>query len=369
MGLDLADTGKLDEALACEAKAVAAAERAARAEPADSEYGQLLVVAVSNLGEVQARVNRPEEALASFARAAGLGEKLVRDNPDMANYTMTLMHNYTTLGDGPQRLSRLDEALATFSRGAATGEALAARTPGVPEYELELVKSLGGLGGVQQLLGRPEARATFRRGLEITGRLAHDNPGVLDYAHYQATFEESLGWVRHGLGQEEEAAHFTRALALRERLVKDKPDVLVYADNLARLLASVPSPQLRDAARAVALARPTVARTPDDPEFQCTLGVALYRNGDPRGAVDALSRAPARTAMAVTPLITPARKKRTPARSAPAHGKDGNVSLALGKAAGFCAHCCAKRAHPPLRPRVREKLPRTVVSPCEIREK
>ena len=87
------------------------------------------------------------------------------------------------------------------------------------------------------------------------------------------------------VGRESDAAEpFGKALDLEEE------DTSVN-NALAWFLATNPEPCLRDAARAVRLAKKVVAARPEAPTCRNTLGVAYYRSGDDRAAVAALEKA------------------------------------------------------------------------------
>ncbi|HEX5269196.1 MAG TPA: protein kinase [Gemmataceae bacterium] len=108
-----------------------------------------------------------------------------------------------------------------------------------------------------------------------------------------------LSATLHRLGAAEDAEPVDRtALALSERLVKEFPDTPSYREvlgesqnNLAWLLATGTSPQHRDPAQAVLLAKKAVVFRPEDGNVWNTLGVAHYYAGDPRAAAEALEKA------------------------------------------------------------------------------
>ena len=61
--------------------------------------------------------------------------------------------------------------------------------------------------------------------------------------------------------------------------------------NLAWFLVTSPEPCLRDAARALRLAKKAVTARPESANYRNTLGVAYYRSGDDRAAVAELEKA------------------------------------------------------------------------------
>jgi uncharacterized protein HemY len=62
-------------------------------------------------------------------------------------------------------------------------------------------------------------------------------------------------------------------------------------DTRAWFLATCPDPQLRDARRAIQLAKRATALAPRERSFWVTLGAAHYRAGNWQDAVDALGKA------------------------------------------------------------------------------
>ena len=68
------------------------------------------------------------------------------------------------------------------------------------------------------------------------------------------------------------------------------PSQAAAHDFPAWLLATCPDPKFRDAPRAVTLAQRAVELAPDDGHCWNTLGVAHYRAGDWKAAVDALTK-------------------------------------------------------------------------------
>src|SRR5262249_14963717 len=69
-----------------------------------------------------------------------------------------------------------------------------------------------------------------------------------------------------------------------------KPDYFGPRSNLAWLLATCPDPKLRDGPRAVEHAKKAVELRPQDANEWNNLGVAYYRVGDWKAAVEALEK-------------------------------------------------------------------------------
>jgi serine/threonine protein kinase/tetratricopeptide (TPR) repeat protein len=84
---------------------------------------------------------------------------------------------------------------------------------------------------------------------------------------------------------------YEQTLALRKaRPGLDHPDTQASMNSLARLLATSSDPKVRNASRAVELARQAVELAPKVGHYWNTLGVAHYRGGDRQAAVAALEK-------------------------------------------------------------------------------
>ena len=85
-------------------------------------------------------------------------------------------------------------------------------------------------------------------------------------------------------------AHWKDVLADLCKSVELEPDNGVALNNLAWLLANCPEREFRDAGRAVGLAKRAVELSPEAGYLQNTLGVALFRDGQERAAIEALQK-------------------------------------------------------------------------------
>jgi WD40 repeat protein/serine/threonine protein kinase len=73
-------------------------------------------------------------------------------------------------------------------------------------------------------------------------------------------------------------------------ITKEKAEQALELNNQAWPLAAHPDPIRRDPARAVTLAKKAIGLCPQEPQLWNTLGVAQYRTGDWRAAIEALTR-------------------------------------------------------------------------------
>jgi serine/threonine protein kinase/Flp pilus assembly protein TadD len=84
--------------------------------------------------------------------------------------------------------------------------------------------------------------------------------------------------------------HDGAAAACDKALELAGPKNALVHNNLAWLLATCPDVKSRDPVQAVALAKRAVELAPNSGNYWNTLGTALYRTGDPKGAIAALKR-------------------------------------------------------------------------------
>jgi tetratricopeptide (TPR) repeat protein len=101
-----------------------------------------------------------------------------------------------------------------------------------------------------------------------------------------------LASVYAALGRDAEAAKLhEEVLAKRQaKLGPDHPDTIASLFKLARLLASSTDPKVRNASRAVELAKKAVESSPKGGHLWNALGIAQYRFGDHKAAIAALEK-------------------------------------------------------------------------------
>ena len=152
---------------------------------------------------------------------------------------------------------------------------------------------------------RTEAIEEFRQALKINPNSVEAHVNLGETLREQGKLTESIEECRQalkikpnfiearinlGLGL---AAQGKPAEALEEcgRALKIDPNHPQAINALAWVLATACDHSLRNPAEAVRLAQKAMELQPGDGTFQITLGVARYRTGDARGAIQALSKA------------------------------------------------------------------------------
>jgi tetratricopeptide (TPR) repeat protein len=264
LGHALQNQRKLDEAIACYQESI-------RLNPDDA-------IAHYNFGNILREQNKREAAVASYREA-------VRLKPDYSEAHCNL--GYTLAMQG-----KLADAIV------AHGEAI--------RLEPGLANAHVGLGNALREQNKLEAAvASYREAVRLEPGLAvaHFNLGIVLAA--QGKLDDAIvSWretVRHKPDFLD--AHFNQGVALQMRgkfgdaiaayreAVRLNPDEPMAQNNFAWILATCPDARLRHAAWAVEHARNAVKQMPDNSGFWNTLGVAQYRTGDWKAAVEALTKA------------------------------------------------------------------------------
>jgi serine/threonine protein kinase/tetratricopeptide (TPR) repeat protein len=115
-------------------------------------------------------------------------------------------------------------------------------------------------------------------------KLSPDHPTTLSTMHGLANTYAAVG--RH----DEAVKLYDETLELQKtKLNPDHPDTLSTMNKLAWLLATSSDPKVRNATRAVQLAKKAVELAPKEGGYRNTLGAAHYRAGDWKAAIAALN--------------------------------------------------------------------------------
>jgi serine/threonine protein kinase/tetratricopeptide (TPR) repeat protein len=341
LGSLLAATGQPRQAEPSDREALAVRQRLATEQPAVPEARWDLARSHLALGRVLVNLGRVREAETAFRKALSLCDKLHHDFPGVLAYQLELASALNSLGVVLQHGGQLEEAEKVHRLSLDHRLKLAAGQAEVPYYRFEL--ALGQrhlaillaesgrpaeaetatrqaidlmekltadfaavpeyrwlLAACRQLLGKlltgsgrlPEAEQAFAQAGPLAEQLVADFPAFPDYRQELASHHRGMGilWKTGGRPAEAERA-FRQALALRTKLATDCPEAPGFATELAWMLATCSAANLRDPARAVALATRVVEGEPHDADAWLSLGAARYRMADCQGAVSALEKA------------------------------------------------------------------------------
>jgi serine/threonine protein kinase/Flp pilus assembly protein TadD len=346
LGNVLAETGRSAEAETQFHKALEIQARLAADHPTVPQYRQEEALSACNLAILLARQN-PNAAQPYYQRALDLRSRLAADFPAIPQYRSELAEVHDKLGILLSGMQKQADAVQHFQRALELCSKLAADFPNELRYRKGLATVHGNLGcalltkepaAAKKYLGEAidvmerlavaeaavtshrrglahahhnlgvlldstgdwaEAEAHFRRAVELWTRLTDEVPTTDYFRYYLARNHQRLACLLHARGKRAEGTtHFNRALTLwlpfgaaplpEGANPAEGADML---EGLAFLFASCPELSLRDADRAVFLARKATACAPQRDKYWSTLGLTYYRAGDLGAARDALHRA------------------------------------------------------------------------------
>ena len=279
-------------------------------------------------------VGRPADARSSYGRAITLSEKLLAESPSSPEYVRTLAASLDCLAQLGGFSNASSETEQLYRRAIELEEKLVAGSPSVPAYRRRLAGSMNNLG--LHFLDRdpPQAEKLFRQAIAIADKLSADFPPAVEYLRTSAMARNNLGYLLEQMGRPAAAEQEYRSLvAMAEKQATDLTSAPVFQrelassyvrladlsllagrrieaedasrraiavleklldhesrNTLAWILATSPFPQLRDSQQAVKLAKQAVEQRPQHGEFWTTLGVAHYRAGEFKGAIEALEK-------------------------------------------------------------------------------
>jgi serine/threonine protein kinase/tetratricopeptide (TPR) repeat protein len=248
LGIALQFRNKLPEAIACFRKAI--------------ELGPRVANHYSNLGNALSEQKQLPEAIAAYYKASEID----------GNYAPA----YYNLGNALLYQKKLPEAIAAYNKAIETGGD---------------VRAYNGLGiALFEQKKLPEAIAAYNKAFEIEPEevIYYDN---LLKAHFE------LGQNLRSQGKLDDAiAELRQVVALQKK--KATPSAQVkYGFTLADLLndqawklVTAVDPKSRDPGRAIDLAQEARELAPNDAACWKTLGVAYYRAGNWKAAVEALEK-------------------------------------------------------------------------------
>ena len=143
------------------------------------------------------------------------------------------------------------------------------------------------LGDLWRQTGRPaEAEQVYRRAIALFEKLVAESPSVPDYQNGLASSNARLASLLQASGRRVEAEQeYRRAIALAEKLTDPEAQ-----NELSWALATSPNRGLHDSQLALRLAKKAVEQEPQAGGYWNTLGVAHYRVGDWKAAIEALEK-------------------------------------------------------------------------------
>lgn len=286
-------------------------ERLVQEYPENSGYRSQVAAVATTIGEL---ADDPAQAERLFRHGLAVVEQLVRDYPTHPDGQLHIAFTCSRLGYQLAGRGRGGEAREQLERAVPIWRTLTAGPGSHPEHLYMLGKSLTYLGELRALQDRTDetAWADLDEARTIFRRLATDHPdrmfqgltpvgttfaklGRLDDAItcYREAIRLSVGEPRTHLllaGCLIRSGDMAGARSAYLGAVAARPDDPECHNALAWFLATSTDERVRDPVGAAAAAKKAVELQPKTGAYWNTLGVALYRNGDWRGAAEALQK-------------------------------------------------------------------------------
>jgi tetratricopeptide (TPR) repeat protein/tRNA A-37 threonylcarbamoyl transferase component Bud32 len=286
LSLLLGDNARSVEAAQAARKAIAILTALA-AELPDSDSRQTLGAAHNSLG--LALHGRPKEAETAHRAAITLCEKLVAAFPQRSLHRGELARAYYGLGlaqaaqaQHPAAEQSFRQAIAIFQGDAPLDDSY---------FRFLHCGACRELARVLQSTGRnKEAETSYKHAIALGKKHVSDFPATAKYWQELAASYAGLGDLLEQ-GRDPQAWNVYRLAVThyQDALARD-PNHVTSLNSLAWLLAACPEAGCRDPARAVELAKKTLAMCPAEGSFWNTLGAAHYRAGNWTAAISSLEK-------------------------------------------------------------------------------
>ncbi len=186
---------------------------------------------------------------------------------------------------------KTEEVEEIFRVLLAKVETKAKESPSNTTHQSDLAWVLESVALVRELRGKlADAEPACRRALKIREDLAREYPKQRYYQVSVAFCQQRLGSILWDAKQTKEAEKALRAsLTSFKKVVDNFPDVAESHNGYAWSLAVCPDPNLRDPCKAVPVAWEAVRLAPAG-NYWNTLGVAQYRAGELKEAINSLEK-------------------------------------------------------------------------------
>jgi serine/threonine protein kinase/predicted Zn-dependent protease len=300
--------------------------------PDNIQYRSLLSTCMRQTANVLRDMHKTQEAQGAYREAIKLGEQVLATAPTDSSYQVSLANTFLNMATVLSPRDHARDLAALYERAMDLIKLAVKTSPRNTSFEGELALCLETQGMFYWDIGQAaKAEEAVRGGIEIRKR--QYELGVDRHCErYLGRAYSNLGLIASGRGQSEEAEKsYGRALGVLGECLKRYPhdvhgrqDLVTTRRRLAGLqeklgnyhnaaeqyrqivaldpkgalannmlawfLVACPDLSLRDGHEAVRLAKAAVAAQAEDGNIWNTLGVAYYRDGEHRAAIDALNK-------------------------------------------------------------------------------
>jgi tetratricopeptide (TPR) repeat protein len=254
-------------------------------------YQEDLARSLGELGNFLKNAGKVREAADAFRNASQNWHALATSSPGSISYLKNLADTSNNLGIALAGTGRPDDAELAYRKALWAMGQLPDEVAARPEHRESFAKvhqNIGLLIGTRQL---DEAEASLRFARTTFTELLSTSPDSPGLRHSLAAADSALGNVLAARDRLEEAEPlFRESLILRQELARQFPTMPAVQNTFAWFLATCPDSRFRDPDRAISAAERAVQLAPRDGKFWNTVGVARYRVGNWKQAIDALNK-------------------------------------------------------------------------------
>jgi tetratricopeptide (TPR) repeat protein len=276
--------------------------------PGVPQYRLNLAGTHHSLGKVLFLLGKPEQAEAEYRTAFDIQAKLTKDYPAVTDHALGLAILIQDHGEQLVHHGRIAEGLPKLRQAASIWKGLAERSKEHPGYREMWAGALAYIAVCEAHSRNPQAEKTFQEAIELLKPLVADSPptrpGHPSISALKAK-AQSLGLVTGGVQPNPrnrlvslysnyanflgEKMRFGEAVTAYVHALKLMPEHFAPLNGLAWLRAACPDAKYRNPGEAVELASKAVKAAPQVGGCWNTLGVAHYRQGDWKAAIEALN--------------------------------------------------------------------------------
>ncbi|MBS0266175.1 MAG: protein kinase [Planctomycetes bacterium] len=251
-----------------------------------------LAVTLTNLGQAQQALGQNLAALEQLRGSLARLDELAEEYPSVSSYLEDAATTRVSLASVLRELNNLDEAEAVIQRGLTEFRELIQAFPGIPRYRARLGVALGHAARIQMARGaHTDAATTFQLSItDLTGAIAAEPLDPHFREDLSAVYTQQA-WFRQQTGDEPGCRESQKqAITVLDQLLEEFPTTGRFQNSLGWQLATGPTADLHDLARAQALATQATTSTPDNRFYWCTLGTIQFRQSAWQAARESLAQ-------------------------------------------------------------------------------
>jgi serine/threonine protein kinase len=207
--LVLVETGKLEEALAINGKAVALFRALIAGNPDDTRHRSELAQCLTYRGMVLFELGRWAEEFEAEDEARRVLEGLVEGNPNALEFKFSLAHTQNNMGSTLFDEGKPAEALGTVEKARVLAQQVVDTYPSAAQFQRLLATTHANRGQALAELGRfAEALASQQRASALFSSMVETNPNDVTAQCFQASAEFDIGDLLERQGKRVEALPF-----------------------------------------------------------------------------------------------------------------------------------------------------------------